>query len=495
MDLSKRMHPLMIPVSYIKSLKNTFFIFFILFIINLSNDAMWVKIGRILFIVYLVYALFSIILKWWKTTYTLKKDAVEIEEGVFTKKHHTIPYQRVQNVQSHTPFYLRMFQLTSITLETGAESNDASFTFTALAIKEAQRMEDTLDQFKQQDAEKDCVRIESSEDLVNHEKRTIHFNPSKNDILKASVLSFSYLLLIPLLISVFQNINEVYDLTDFAEGTFDFLIHSWLLLTIVIMLVILVAVVFGLVRTYLQYGKYEIASDENRIYIRKGILNEQHFSIRKQNVQAVHIEQSLFKRILHLAEVKLISAGGVDFSGDEVNSLYPFLPTKRAITLIEELLPDFEMKTEMERLPKKSLIVRLCRIPWLWLIVTAILMIWKPEWWIISPILFVLTYTSRILDFYFTRFLIHDEFLQIRSGGFSLTTVITTREKIIEFDLSQSLLKKRLGLATITTTNRGKPIHVETLDDLSYDQAKGAFIWYTGRKPALDMEGDSYGEQ
>lgn len=488
METGKRMHPMTMLVSFIRSLKDVFFIFLILFVINYSSDATWVKIGRILFLIYLIYKTFAVILTWLRTTYVLTDSSVELKQGVFTRKQQHLPYDRVQNVQIETPFYLGMFSLTKLTLETGAENEEASFTFTVITKEEAERIEQILDHYKQQEGQEKTIETTDIEGVTSDYKsneKTIHFNPTTKDILKASVLSFSYLLLIPILVSFFNNIDDLYDLSNIAKEAYEFLVKSWVLLTTAIIAAVIIMVVFGLIQTYLRYGRYEISSDSERIYIRKGVLNEHHFSIRKRNVQAVHIEQSLLKRMLQIAEVKLISTGGID-AEDEVNSLYPFLPINRAYTIIEELLPGYEVKPNMERLPKKSLIARLCRIPWFWLIATATIMIFFPEWWAVSIILFILTYTARFLDFYFSGFLIHGELLQMRTGGISLTTLITTREKIIEFNLMQNFITKPFDLASIEVTNRGKPIHVQSLEEIPMDMSKRAFVWYTARNPEIE---------
>lgn len=489
METGKRMHPMTVLVSFIRSLKDVFFIFLILFVINYSSDATWVKIGRILFLIYLIYKTFAVILTWLRTTYVLTDSSVEWKQGVFTRKQQHLPYYRVQNVQIETPFYLGMFSLTKLTLETGAENKEASFTFTVITKEEAERIEQILDDYKQQEVVQEKTTETRDIEVVTTDyksnEKTIHFNPTKKDILKASVLSFSYLLLIPILVSFFNSIDDLYDFSNIAKEAYEFLVKSWVLLTTAIIAAICIMVVFGLIQTYLRYGRYEISSDNERIYIRKGVLNEHHFSIRKRNVQAVHIQQSLLKRMLQIAEVKLISTGGVD-AEDEVNSLYPFLPISRAYTIIEELLPGYEVKPIMERLPKKSLITRLCRIPWFWLIATAIIMIFFPEWWAVSIILFILTCAARYLNFYFSGFLINGELLQMRTGGISLTTLITTREKIIEFNLMQNFITKPFDLASFEVTNRGKPIHVQSLEEIPMDMAKRAFVWYTDRNPEIE---------
>lgn len=83
-----------------------------------------------------------------------------------------------------------------------------------------------------------------------------------------------------------------------------------------------------MIKTYIKYGNYRIYSDDDRIYISRGVLDEVSFSISKEKVQAVEITQTLMKRILRIAEVKLTSAGqtggGGGDSSMETSSLFPF---------------------------------------------------------------------------------------------------------------------------------------------------------------------------
>ena len=107
---------------------------------------------------------------------------------------------------------------------------------------------------------------------------------------------------------------------------------------------------------FLKYGNYQISSDHDRIYITKGLIDETAFSIAKEKVQAIEIKQSFMKRLLGLAEVKLTSAGGLSSGEDtlEINSLYPFLPVKRAYEMVSEILPSYEISQKMSPLPIKS---------------------------------------------------------------------------------------------------------------------------------------------
>ncbi|MFD1337295.1 PH domain-containing protein [Oceanobacillus iheyensis] len=488
---SKRMHPLMIASSILRSIKDLFFLILILFVINIGSTSTWVVIGRYILIAIFILLIITAIVAWFRTSYEVKEKSIVIRQGAFVIKQRYLPFDRVQNVKTNTPFYFRFLNVTSLILETGSGGDDASFTFPALHLADAEKIESTIDRFRkightteQVEGQQAITVTSQSENERNiemeqkHSERRIHFSPTRKDVLKASILSASYIVLIPIMLSLFQQIDSVYDIDTYLEDGFQFISNSWMVLAIAITLIILASITFGVIQTFLKYGKYEIASDEERIYISQGVLSEKHFSIRKKNVQAIEMRQSILKRLLGLTSVKLISAGEMDLSGDPVNSLYPFLPTKRALSLVEELLPGFEITTKMERMPTSSLVARMLHIPWIWIIATGVILYFFPEWWWTSIVLLILNIVGRYLDYRFAKFTINGSFIQLQTGGWEITTLVTQRHKAIEFSVEENIIQRRLGLITVKTSNRGKPVYVKTLADIPASMANKAYYWY-----------------
>ncbi|MGM9921036.1 MAG: PH domain-containing protein, partial [Bhargavaea sp.] len=387
-----------------------------------------------------------------------------------------------------------------LTLETGADGEDASVKFPAVTKAEAARIEEALDGYRRERmmAAQTVTGAESMEgeaseiqEPLPEKVRTIHFTPELKDVLKASFLSFSFIALIPVLATVYSNIDDFIDIESRAEGFLSFLTGSGVVLGITIALFAVAAIAFGIIRTYLKYGRYEISSDDERIYIRRGVLTEQSLSVRKKNVQAVQITETPLKRLLGLAEAKLVTVGSFEDNLEDISSLYPFLRKQRAVELVGELLPDIEVLDRMERLPKAGLTVRMLRFPFIAVIATVALFFWRPDfpfvpdWPFLAAALFAFTYLLRYFDYRNTRYAIRGPFVQFRKGGLWRETFLSRREKVIEAAVSQSWLQKRFGVATIGTTNRAKPVHVEELKDLPGAAAEQFDRWYTERKPEL----------
>lgn len=492
---AKRYHPLHMIFDLWSLVKNNFFIFIFLFVIKAGSKSPFIKYGRLLFFIILAAMFIYYILKWFTHKYELDERSFHLYKGIFNKSEQTIPFSKIQNVNRHTSLFHRMLNVTSISFETGMMGEEAAIKYEVISQKEASRIEKYIESVVHNNAVNPSPFEKAAEKIDSN--RTIHFMPVKKDILKASFTSLSFLLLIPLLLSLYSKVDDIFHVEAKTEGIFFAVISSKMVVTIIVIFLILASVAFGIARTFLKYGKYEISSDEDRIYITKGFLNETAFSIAKEKVQAIEINQSLLKRMLGLAEVKLISAGSLSLDEDalEISSLYPFLPIQRAYEIVSELLPAYEVTKTMKRLPKRSLWVRVFSPSWIWIITTAFLAYFKPavlgekqSWWVISGALLLVIVASRWLDYLHTQYILHDRFIQLKSGKLTTSLFVSKRDKVIEIKVTRSMFQKWFGLASIETVNRAKPVQHNGIKHVPVKFAASFYKWYMGRRKEIKIE-------
>ena len=138
--------------------------------------------------------------------------------------------------------------------------------------------------------------------------------------------------------------------------------------------------VIGYIITTIRYGNYRIEADRERIYITRGVGQVHTFSIQRNKVQAIQIEQPFMKRIWGIVEVKLISAEALSI-GDELatNSLYPFMKTKEAYALLRELLPQYTVQDNLTRLPRNTIWLKLLRPYYVTVIAGVALWFFRPS--------------------------------------------------------------------------------------------------------------------
>jgi putative membrane protein len=472
----------------LKLVKSSIFFVIFLFVIKAGYKSTFITFGRLIFISAVVITIISMILKWFTHKYELDDLSFHFYKGIFRKSERTIPFSKIQNVKRHASLFHRIFKVTSISFETGITGEDATVKFEVISLKEADRIVHSTS------ADRDELVTITTNQKPN---RTIHFKPTRKGILVASFSSLSFLLLIPLIGSFYFKMNEIFHVEEEAEGILSKLLSSWWMVTLLIIVVVFASAMFGITRTFLKYGKYEIASDQDRIYITKGIIEETAFSISKEKVQAIEIKQSIIKRYLGLAEVKLTSVGTMSSGEDllDINSLYPFLPIKRAYGIISDILPAYEVTERMNRLPRTSLWMRMFKPSWLGLIASGLLFYFNPTvlgveqaWWIPSLGLFIIIYVLRCLDFLNTRYILNDNFIQIKKGSLTTSLFISRRDKVIEVKVSRNIFQKLLGLATIGTINRAKPVKHAGVDDVPLVLADSFYKWYMWRRNEIEIE-------
>ncbi|WP_144549647.1 PH domain-containing protein [Bacillus sp. X1(2014)] len=469
---TKRHHPAIIVVEIVKLIKNSIWFFLFLFVLKSSSTANWVIWGRYLFLLATLWGVISIFLRWFFHRYEIGRDSIVLYEGVFVKKQRTFALERVHNHTSSTTFVHQWFGLTSLTLDTGTSGENASAEFPVITNEEKERIIILLQQ--KQDS------TEASEEgiLVPSEERKIHFRSTKKDLIKASFTSLSFLAIFPLLGAIYTNLADYFQIEETAESALDYLLIHWWMIIVLFVLALGLSVGIGFMKTTWKYGNYVISDDSERIYIEKGVGNNISFSIPKHRVQAIIVEQTILKRMLGLASIKLISAGGFEEENQETSSLYPFMPKQEAYRVLHSILPDYRIEEQMERFPMKVLWLKLLHPYYLTILAVIGLWIFKPGWLWLAAIVFVISVFLRILDYWFTSYLREGNTVQIRKGGLTNETFVTHRERIQQITVKHNWLQRRFGVATLLFTNKAKPTHDTKIYGVSKKEAETFYAWY-----------------
>jgi putative membrane protein len=475
----KRYHPAIIVVEMVTLIKNSIWFFLFLFVLKGSSTATWVIWGRYLFLLVTLWGLISIVLRWRFHRYEMIGDSIIVYEGIFVKKQRTIVLDRIHNQTSSSTFVHQWFGLTSLKLETGTSGENASVDFPVITKEEKERILAHLQQTQ-------ISEEHGEEELAKqNEERTIHFRSTKKDLIKASFTSLSFLAIFPLLGAIYFNLADFFEIEETAENALDYLLIHWWMLIVLFLIALVLSVLIGFIKTTWKYGNYVISDDRERIYIEKGIGNFISFSIPKHRVQAIIVEQTILKRMLGLAAVKLISAGGFEEVKLETSSLYPFMPKQEAYQVLHTMLPDYRIEEKMERFPLKVLWLKLLHPYYLTILVIIGMWIFKPEWLWATALVFGFSILTRFLDYWFTSYIRNGNTIQIRKGGISTETFVTHRQRIQQITVKHSWLQRQFGVATIQFTNKAKPTHETELYGVSQEEAETFYSWYQKKSASL----------
>lgn len=434
--------------------KDYFFIALILFVVSRSDSMVFSSL-RWLFLAFIVLVTLAKITTWLTFRYQLDGERIHLKRGLFTKQEQTIPRSRIQNVQRNTSFAHRITGLTSLLLEV-VDGAEAEMKFDALTNKQAEAIE----------------RFVQGEQAAAPIVRDVLFTPTTSELVKASFTSLSFLLIIPLGLKVWQFTGDWRIETSWLQ-------HTWVIALLSVLAIIL-AVGGGIAKIFFTYWGYTIDADATRIYIRRGVLSENRFTVEKQRIQAIEYKQSLLKRMLGLMGITLITTGDASLESKTIRELYPYLPTDKAQTLVSDLLPQYALAPPTKRLPKRALIVRLLRPSYMFVVLLIALRYFQPTYWYAAFGWLVLLTIVRLLDFYTTRYEVATMF-QMQTGALEVSRLVYARAKLIEIEIKQSFWQRRFGLASIHITGRGAPVRHATLRDVTWQETQAFVAWYYER--------------
>src|SRR5699024_7992119 len=158
------------------------------------------------------------------------------------------------------------------------------------------------------------------------QKTTHHYSMSFKEILLISITSLYFLAFIPLAISGYVRLDDLFEIDVYTDTVVNLLKASYILIALLILGAFFIS--FLIV-----------------IFIKKGILSISHFSIPKNRVNGIIIKKPFFRRLFGIVEVQIITLGDL-FDNEETQTdvLFPFINLTLASRLIEEILPDYKIK-------------------------------------------------------------------------------------------------------------------------------------------------------
>ena len=440
-------------------IKSNIFFIIMIFVINMNSDSTILNVLRYVFIAIVTLSFLSRIKEMLFTKVVFAADGVRIYTGMFSKSEQFIPREKFENVQTACTVLQRLFGAHTVTMETGDATSDVTLKFV-----------------KQDEREKMQAYVLSeniaSSVVVQDEELAVLFSPTIKDLLKASLTSFSFLAIIPIVLNIWSDLQleKFIDIEAVKIPLFGIIL--------LILLAIVVAVGIGILRTFNSYYQYKISMDDERIYVQKGWLSKQSLSIRKEKVQAVIYKQNWYQKLLRVTTIRLISTGEIMKSDDQqINEFFPYLPTAKADELMATMLPQFSHSQTMTH--RASIKAR--KLIWLrppvFAAILLLLGLWKSVFYIVGAGVFILTYLSRILAYKNLAFTLQEQHVQVRTGGFIVETLVTNRPKLIEVVFEHSLLQRATGVMTMKLTNRAQPIRVTEINDIDGELQKDLKIW------------------
>ncbi len=480
-DSLKKLHPSWIGFKLFKSIKGfIMFCLFITFFLDYSSNSIFSMRGLVILSAFIIFKIISTILEWKHFNYSIDNKELFIERGRFITMKRHFAVDNIQGIKQNSSLFHRLTGLTSLSIDIGSSEKNSAIKLEMITMSEAELIKQKLSR-RSINAP---VQEEKQDDVhSSHSEKKTHYEVETKEILIASLTSLSLLFFIFLLHSIYSELSQYFAIEVYVDKVLGYFQSSTMMLIIGISLLTLFSLVYGFLKTYIQYGGFKITSDPHRIYVEKGLADKTYFSVPKNKVQALSINSGFIHKMLNIATVKLISSTDTDDEEMKAsNILFPFIKRNKAHSLIPEVLPSFKVAKNLTAIPRISILVKILRTIYAWLLIPVLIYYFFPSSWYVSVLLTVMVFGSQVFNGLFSGYILDGSFLQFKKGAIITRTFIMKQDKIERLQFSETFIQRKLGLASLKITIRSMPTKEVVIHDVPVKVAYLCQSWFIEKK-------------
>ncbi|CAK8053964.1 PH domain-containing protein [Eupransor demetentiae] len=436
--------------------------------------------------VLLAFIIGSTIWSYCFTTYEIGEKEVILRRGFFFKTMHHLPYQRIQNVDRKQWFFLKPFHVEQVTVDSGAsnaqkEAVDLAAVNDQVAdiIEEKRRLSLGGDSTPAED--QSAVEYRAEDDPNQHRVTTgelVEYAVTDFRVVSQLFILWAFLNHVPSIGKVFEWLGAQASLGYARYGMIVFI-----LLALLVIILILGANVLRIV--FMLYG-FTLKQDGEKFEISKGLLQTSRLHFDKNRIQAVKIQQNIFRKIFHLVtvQVDLIAGKGVEDS-DKAVTLFPVLKENETYDVLHKFINFIPEKGIAFQPAKKRTYWFLARNAFVLMllpIAMAAYFCYSQIWfWPLAAMLLILAIAMGLYKARHTGAQVFaGEYLALQNAHFFRRSITYAGwHEIQSINLRQSIFMAKAGYAHfVIAVRNGESVNYVECRYLPIKQAEGLYQWY-----------------
>lgn len=444
--------------------------------ISFSKDYFLYVISGIALLL-VIFTVFSII-SWLRFTYVVTDDELQMEWGIFVRKKRYISKGRIQSIDLTVNVLHRIFKLAKVQIETAGSGTEAEASLTAVKLTEAERLHKELKGYSK------TVAL-SQQDVDDYDETRVPFYQISNKrLFIAGTTSGSIGFLLAVIAFFFSEVEQFIPKYVYNDTVNWMVSLSVFLLIIVISITLFILWLLGIAGTMVKFWNFRIERHENELFITRGLFEKKQTTIPLKRIQAIGIEESIFRQPFGYATIFAEVAGNVEDSGGAF-VLYPMLKKKEAEELLLSLLPAYTLpKGKMQTLPKRALKYYLLRACVPMVLISIAILIFLPTFSWTTLILLAIGIWFGYLRYRDAGFLLEKERIILTYRKWYKQTLIVFHKRIQTMEKQQHIIHRKQHLANIEVSilgnySLGSHYKIKELEERDADQIAS---WYSYRK-------------
>ena len=121
-----------------------------------------------------------------------------------------------------------------------------------------------------------------------------------------------------------------------------------MLLSVLMLIAIFSSAIWNIVKGFIQYYDFKIDRNENKLYIRYGILKKVNYTIPAEKISALKLKQTFFARLTGRYTAEIINIGMGDDAAETQSFFLPYCKRNQMEERIRLLLPEFYEAVQMQ---------------------------------------------------------------------------------------------------------------------------------------------------
>lgn len=412
-------------------------------------------------VVYGALTLPWIVLYYARFRYWLTARELVIESGVFTRKHRSIPVERIENIQIEQRLLSRLLGMAKVSVQT-AGSTETEGVLDSVSLAEAVRIREAVRAFQRQQAigvvpEVSGAALPEAAALPTApaSARTVLFTMPLGRVLRSGMYRFSlvYIAVIFSLLQYFEPDPAVLiDLFLHDPLTEQAASSPWLTGTMAVLLAVLLGWLTGIAINLNAFYNFRLWIEGDKLYTRHGLLTVAEQTIPLKKVQALVLRTNPVMQRFGWYRLELQMMGlDEEASGNTV--VIPFARIDEILSHAVRFYPFTPPERWARVSPLHGRRQFLRSLALLLLVVLAAGWFWRPALWglLLTPGLGWLAW----LQYRHHRYTLEADRLFVRRGVFRRATWMIPLERLQVLYLSDTLFQRRLGLKTLYVDTAG----------------------------------------
>lgn len=458
----QRQAPLGVAVMFVQNLRRAINIFVAVVVVNFGRDFSILGLGylEIAYIISTFFLIFSY-LQYRRFTFYVKGDNFIIEKGVLKQDKISVPFGRIQTVNTRQNLVQQLFNLVGLKIDT-AGSVQQEINIPALSKSYAQALQEFLmeQRYELQNEEDVKLQEDSEVDITDsiREESSLLLSIDIPMLLKVGLTQNhlrSGLVLFAIVNGYFWQYEDLLlqPLEPYLAETAESFLTSWLiLLPITVVAFLVVSVLSSLVTTILRYFGFKFYLGEKGLSIESGLFARNAFHVPFRKIQYFKWEANPLQALLGYRTLRVKQAGAEAINDKKLIAI-PGLAPKQLLKILNQRYK--ARKVGRYSYFKPHILLRNQRFFVFGLlpisVLGALFYFQDLDWWTYLPLPLIIIlcffWSTSYWQHYHMR--VNANFIELKKGYFIPKRILLPVEKIQNIALNQSFLQKRRGIGTL----------------------------------------------